>query len=138
VTAVYGREDLVVEMAKDECWARLRQGHLGRLAMGHGPGIEIFPINYTADGQAIFVRTSVGTKTAMVGVSPWVGFEIDGLDDGWTWSVVVKGPLRPLVTSADLEVAGELGLRSAAPGTKDRLMRIDAVSVTGRRFRSVL
>ena len=138
MTAVYGREDLVVEMANDECWRRLRQGHLGRLAMGHGPGIEIFPINYTADGQAVFVRTSVGTKTAMVGVSPWVGFEIDGLDGGWTWSVVVKGPLRRLVSSADLEIAGELGLRSAAPGVKDQLMSIDATSVTGRRFRSAL
>ena len=138
MTAVYGREDLVVEMANDECWRRLRQGHLGRLAMGHGPGIEIFPINYTADGQAVFVRTSVGTKTAMVGVSPWVGFEIDGLDGGWTWSVVVKGPLRRLVGSADLEVAGELGLRCASPGVKDQLMSIDATSVTGRRFRSAL
>ncbi|OII26116.1 hypothetical protein BIV04_14170 [Frigoribacterium sp. MCBA15_019] len=125
-------------MTRDDCWRQLRRGHFGRLAMGRGPSIEIFPINYTADGQTIFLRTSVGTKTALVGASPWVGFEIDGVDDGWTWSVVVKGPLRRLVTSADLEVASELDLRSAAPGTKDQLMSIDAVSVTGRRFRSLL
>ncbi|MBF4578418.1 pyridoxamine 5'-phosphate oxidase family protein [Frigoribacterium sp. VKM Ac-2530] len=135
---MYGREDLVEEMTRDDCWRRLRRTHLGRLAMGHGPGIEIFPINYTADGQTVYLATSVGTKTAMVGVSPWVAFEIDGADDGWTWSVVVKGPLRRLVRSADLEVAGELGLRSAAPGVKDQLMSIDATSVTGRRFRSAL
>lgn len=135
---MYGREDLVDELTGDECWRHLRQGHFGRLALGHGPSVEIFPVNYTADGQAVYLRTSVGTKTALVWVSPWVAFEIDGVDEGWTWSVVVKGPSRRLVSPAELEIIADMTVTPASPGVKDQIVRITAVSVTGRRFRSAL
>lgn len=135
---MYGREALVDELTWDECWTHLRRVRLGRLALGHGPSLEIFPINYVADGQTIYLPTSAGTKTAMIGATPWVAFEIDGVDDGWTWSVVVKGPTRRVVSPADLDVLGQLVVPSASPGMKELFVRIDAVDVTGRRFRSAL
>jgi nitroimidazol reductase NimA-like FMN-containing flavoprotein (pyridoxamine 5'-phosphate oxidase superfamily) len=115
----------------DECWRHLRRHRTGRLAWGYGPSIDIAPTSYLADGQTLYIPTGVDTRTVMTGTSPWVAFEIDGLDDGQKWSVLVKGPTRKVTSLADREVIGDLRTRSLHPRLASSFVRLDPVSVTG-------
>lgn len=50
------------ELLEQECWSLLREASVGRLAVWHGGGPDIFPINYTTDHGTVIFRTGSGTK----------------------------------------------------------------------------
>ncbi len=131
---MYGRDDHVTEMSREECWRMLRNTDLGRLAVGVGRDLDIFPVTYRSDNSSLFFLTSPGTKLAALSINPWSVLEIDGHDDGEAWSVMAKGPARHLSTVAELDVADALQLTSWLPGEKRDIVRIDVDQVTGRRF----
>jgi len=112
----------------------LRGTDLGRLAVGVGRDLDIFPITYRCDNGSLFFLTSPGTKLAVLSINPWSVVEIDGHDDEEAWSVVAKGPARRLHTVAELDVADALQLTSWLPGEKRDIVRVDVEQVTGRRF----
>jgi len=131
---VYGRDDQVIEMTRDECWKRLRSEPIGRLATGSGLDLDLFPITYRCDGQSLYFRTSPGSKLAHLSVNPWCVLEVDGHTDEEAWSVVARGNARHLHSVAELDVAESLDLETWIPGEKRDFVRIDVVSVTGRSF----
>ena len=53
--------DPVSELSLDECWGLLAVNSVGRIAMCAGGEIDIFPINYYADGTTLLFRTAPGT-----------------------------------------------------------------------------
>jgi nitroimidazol reductase NimA-like FMN-containing flavoprotein (pyridoxamine 5'-phosphate oxidase superfamily) len=131
---MYARDDAVTELAREECWRRLRSAEIGRLATGIGRELEIFPITFRCDGRSLFFRTSPGSKLTMMSINPWVVVEIDGSDDDAAWSVVAKGSARYLRSRAELEIADSLDLVPWIPGVKPAVVRIDVEQVTGRTF----
>lgn len=52
----------VAELNLDECWALLASNTLGRIATCAAGKVDIFPVNYYADGSSILFRTAPGTK----------------------------------------------------------------------------
>lgn len=123
----------VLEVA--ECWRLLRIGHLGRIAVVEPDGSpDLFPVNYVAGADALFLRTAPGAKLDAFAAGRPVAFEIDRENHGDVWSVVVRGRARILDTDAEVEASGVRGLRSAGSWVKNEVVRVDPDRVTGRRF----
>lgn len=117
-----------------ECWELLRTKRVGRLVTHVGDVVDIFPINYVVDGESIVIRTAEGTKLTEMTISSGVLFEIDDYSDQEAWSVVVRGKARQLVNDAEVAAADQLPLRPMVPTLKRVYVRIEATSVSGRRF----
>lgn len=121
----------------DACLELLRGDEIGRLAIVDGPRPMIFPVNYVLDGEDIVIRTAPGTKIDH-GTRSAACFEIDDFDRAQRagWSVVVTGRLEELTMydGPHFARASELPVHPWAGGTKDHILRLVPVSVTGRRI----
>lgn len=118
-----------------QCWARLRQGVVGRAAVIHDRRPDIFPVNYAVDHGSLVFRTGSGTLfTSSDGA--FVAFEVDGYDtsDATAWSVVVRGVAHEVYDLDDALDALRLPLYPWHDAPKPRIMRIHPDSVSGRRF----
>jgi nitroimidazol reductase NimA-like FMN-containing flavoprotein (pyridoxamine 5'-phosphate oxidase superfamily) len=115
----------------DECLELLATTDVGRLAIGQGGSVDIFPINYALDGRAILFRTADGTKWRD-GPGADVAFEVDELDAEHRtgWSVVVHGRLEPLTP----EMEGEVSPMPWAAGAKPHVLRLVPHTIAGRRI----
>lgn len=123
------------ELSTAECWSRLEVGSFGRIAVHGLDGIpDIFPINYAVHNGSLYVRTTHGTKLMDVATHPVAAFEIDGEDDGWRWSVVLRGAARRVSADAEIRASGILDLATETPTSKHHFICLTPVSVTGRQF----
>jgi uncharacterized protein len=122
-----------------ECWQLVRSAEVGRLAVAIMNQPDIFPVNYVVDHGAVVFRTAEGTKLAAATLGSSVAFEVDGYepDQGEAWSVVLKGPAVEIERLDDVLAATDLPLFPWHAAPKPRFVRIDPVSVTGRRFHVV-
>jgi nitroimidazol reductase NimA-like FMN-containing flavoprotein (pyridoxamine 5'-phosphate oxidase superfamily) len=125
---------VIKTMDAEECWSHLRGEQLGRLAMSAGGEIDIFPVNYVADGETLVFRTAPGTKLVEAMISSVVAFEIDGSTESAAWSVVAKGPAARIELQHEIDAADALPLTPWAPTLKFTYVRITPTAVTGRWF----
>jgi nitroimidazol reductase NimA-like FMN-containing flavoprotein (pyridoxamine 5'-phosphate oxidase superfamily) len=121
------------------CLDLLRTREVGRLAVSITDHPDIFPINYVVDRGTVVFRTAEGTKLAAALLGRGVAFEIDGYDPeaGDAWSVVVKGYAIEIEQMQQYFEALELPLFPWHAGPKHRFVRIEPVTITGRRFHVV-
>lgn len=127
-------EGAVTTLTAEECWSRLREEQFGRLAVAAGGELDIYPINYTVDGEAIVFRTAPGTKLVELTVNGSVAFEIDGYTDADAWSVVAKGRAARIERQSEIDAAEALPLTPWIPTLKYTFVRIDVTQVNGRHF----
>jgi nitroimidazol reductase NimA-like FMN-containing flavoprotein (pyridoxamine 5'-phosphate oxidase superfamily) len=127
-------EHVMVDLSETECWDLLRTHTLGRLAASAAGIIDIFPLNYYADGSTILVRTTPGTKLVELTIHHEVAFEIDDFTDTEAMSVAVKGTAEVLDVRAEVSAADLVPLVSWLPTFTYVYVRITPTSVTGRRF----
>lgn len=127
-------EGSVERLTEEECWTLLGTQTVGRIATGAGGVLDIFPINYYADGPTIVFRTAPGDKLVELTINENVTFEADGYEEPVAWSVVLKGKARALDRQADVDQAAILPLHSWIPTLKSVYVRITPHTLTGRRF----
>ena len=125
----------VNDYTDDECLAQLASQSLGRLAFHVGGRIEIFPVNYHAEGRRIVFRTAPGTKLAGAVIASDVAFQVDLVTGDAAWSVIAHGRARHLEHEADIEAAAELPLRPWIPTTKREFVEIEIATLSGREYR---
>lgn len=127
---------LIEELSDDQCWSCLKEGVVGRLAVCIAGKPDIFPVNYRLDGKTILVKTAPGFKLAAATLSPAVAFEVDDLHvkNRSGWSVVVRGTASEVERLEDLLGADDLDISPWAGGQKNRYLRIDVESISGRRI----
>ncbi len=111
---------------------------MGRLATATDHGPRIWPINYRVRGESLIFRSAPGSKVEDIGQDARVAFEIDGLEAGRHWSVVVLGTAQVIDEDDPGPRTERDELRPIAPGRKPVLFRIAPDSVTGLRFVSAL
>lgn len=120
----------------DDCWALLRDGGVGRLALVSFDGApDLYPVDFTVHDDRLYVRSGPGPKLAAIAARPQVAFETDGGDDGCRWSVVVRGEAARLDRDDEIEASGVLDLVSSSPTPKHDFLRITPNRLSGRRFR---
>jgi len=120
-----------------ECWRLLATQTLGRVAVTDGTAAYIWPVNFRIRGESVMFRTDRGSKAVDISAHPRVAFEVDGLESGLYWSVIVNG-------IAELRESDDPGLHDGPdelipqnPGPKRYFVFISG-SATGRRFASAV
>lgn len=114
----------------EECWALLGGQRVGRLVLGVGGGVDIFPVNYGVHLRRIVIRTGDGTKWRD-GPGASVAFEVDELEEETRsgWSVVVRGRLDPMDDDGPAGI-----LITPWAGERPHVLLLTADTVTGRRI----
>jgi len=122
-----------------ECVRLLAAGEIGRVGIVVDDQPLVFPVNYVFDGNSVVVHTDSGTMLSGASLAQ-VAFEIDSFDAATRsgWSVMVQGVGHDVTDALDhtSEHLQTVELSPWAPGPKTRLLRIDARTITGRRFGS--
>jgi len=128
-----GRPEEILTVA--QCWAALRQGVVGRVAVVHDRRPDIFPVNYAVDHGSLVFRSGSGTLFRSSD-GAFVALEVDGYDtsDATAWSVVVRGVANEVYELDDALAAMRLPLYPWHDAPKPRIMRIHPDSLSGRRF----
>jgi nitroimidazol reductase NimA-like FMN-containing flavoprotein (pyridoxamine 5'-phosphate oxidase superfamily) len=125
----------VVELSTSDCWRLLEAESLGRLALVDASGEpRIYPVNVVVRDGLLYLRSAGDAKLRFLRSRPAVAFEVDGVDGGDRWSVVVRGHAAIVETDAELRRARDGGVRSMSPTPKPYVVRIAPQRVTGRRF----
>ncbi|WP_280305303.1 pyridoxamine 5'-phosphate oxidase family protein [Nocardia neocaledoniensis] len=126
----------IEELAVNDCWALLRTGEIGRLAVWVDDHPDIFPLNYAVDHGSLVFRTARGTKMSAALADAPVALEVDGYlpETHQAWSVVVKGQAEGIREIDDLMDTVDLPLSPWQAGAKDFFVRLVPTLVTGRRF----
>lgn len=125
-------------LSEDQCEELLAGHNFGRIGVVSGGTPVIFPVNYVYRDGRIAIRTDGGTKLSAAALAR-VAFEIDGVDDGdrTGWSVLVRGTGYDVTDSID-EVSAHLRETTVdtwAPGDRHNWVRVEPISITGRRIR---
>jgi len=122
-------------LSASESWDLLSSVSIGRLVTSVGGEPEIFPVNFVVQRRTVLFRTAEGTKLVSTAINNRVLFEADdhGAADGW--SVILKGMARMLRTNEELKEAEHAQLLPWTATLKQHYVRIQPVSITGRRFR---
>lgn len=123
-------------LSPDACWALLRTGVLGRLAVVVDGQPDIFPVNFVVDHGSVVVRTAAGTKLAAALDAAPIAFEVDGFEGrtGQVWSVVLKGRAELLRTVQELADTFALPLAPWHGSAKPFFLRIVPDELSGRSF----
>lgn len=117
------------------CWRLVEANSLGRLAIQNVDGHpDVFPLDYLVHEGNLFMRSAPGTKLRSIVAHPEVALEVDGMEDAFHWSVVIRGTAMRMNTDAAIEASGILGLVSSTPTAKHNYVRLVPETVTGRRF----
>jgi nitroimidazol reductase NimA-like FMN-containing flavoprotein (pyridoxamine 5'-phosphate oxidase superfamily) len=135
VGVVDGRTWLEI-LGTGECWRRVRLLPVGRVGVLVDSAPEIYPVNYSVDGETIVFRTDRGAKLRGLDRSPAVCFQVDGVDfdDHTGWSVLIKGRAVEVTDTAERKRLDGLGLQYWTVGDKPHWIRIVPTEVTGRRI----
>lgn len=126
--------DGVIALDADACWRFVAGGGVARLATADDDGVDITPIDVLARHRMLYFRTAPGSKLERISEHPRVAVELDGLDGGVRWSVVVRGRAERLDTDSDIEESGVLELRTAHPSAKENYVRVRPDAISGREF----
>lgn len=124
----------ITELDEAECWRRLSEAQMGRLALAPAGEVDVFPVNFVVSEGALYFRTAPGSKLLELSVNPAVAFEIDGWDERSAFSVIVKGVAERLESQTEIDAADLLPLAPWVPTLKYRWVRINPTSVSGRSF----
>jgi len=131
-----GRHPKFTELTTRECRDLLMTHGVGRLAVPTVSGPLIVPVNYGVVGDAIVFRTAPDAVPSQASDAQ-VAFEVDRIDGAFSqgWSVLVRGHARAVTDPESVRRLEEQAYsRPWAGGQRDMWIRIDAVSITGRRI----
>ncbi|MFE0477322.1 helix-turn-helix domain-containing protein [Streptomyces sp. NPDC058947] len=124
------------ELTEAECRSLLATHGVGRLAVPADTGPLVVPVNYQVAEGAIVYRTEPGTTPAQAD-GHQVAFEVDRIDEAFSegWSVLVRGPARAVTDPDEAARLDEQAFTTPwAGGPRDLWLRIEPVTVTGRRI----
>ena len=124
----------VTVLSEDECRVLLAAEDYGRLAVRVGDGVDVFPVNYTVEGDSLYFRSGPGSKMEDITLNPQVAVEIDGQVGGAAWSVVVTGRAARMDTDADIRDSDVQRIAAWHPGEKYNYVRVAIDAISGRRF----
>ena len=129
----------LIYLTRTECEDLLRTADLGRVGVIVDGKPEVFPVCHVYVDGAVAFPTSTGTKTHAALAWPYVGFEIDGIDDdGMTgWSVMVTGRAEEIDDPVEQQRLATLRAVPWRTNPSLRWIRIVPSEISGRRILGV-
>ncbi|WP_280714383.1 pyridoxamine 5'-phosphate oxidase family protein [Kitasatospora sp. MAP5-34] len=127
---------VLVKLTTPECWDKLGEHGIGRVAVSGEAGPAVLPVNYTVDSGTIVYRTTTDSVTALA-VGSEVAFEVDHVDEHLRqgWSVLIVGTAEHITDPDTVQrLADEPEAKPWAGGARDLWIRIAPARVTGRRI----
>lgn len=121
-------------ISDQECFALLGVTTFGRIAFAPAGIVEIFPVNFVAEGARVVFRTAPGTKLAGMLIASDVALEIDYVGERDAWSVVAHGTTRLLEHEEELAAAEALGIEPFVRTVKREFVELVVTRISGRRF----
>lgn len=121
-------------MSPNEAWELLQGRRFGRVAVSVAGQPDIFPLNFIATTDKIWIRTNPGTKLVGMTINALVALECDEVGDQDAWSVVVKGTARVVESQTEIDAVELLHLETWTKTRKWTYVEITPSSVSGRRF----
>jgi nitroimidazol reductase NimA-like FMN-containing flavoprotein (pyridoxamine 5'-phosphate oxidase superfamily) len=125
------------DLGEQECWAKLGETGIGRVAMCTPRGPIILPVNYLVHSGSVIVRTAPYTQLA-AHLQENLAFEVDDLEPEMRrgWSVLIVGPAAAIDDPDELaEARPRQRLDAWAPGSRNLFIRVSPREVTGREIR---
>jgi nitroimidazol reductase NimA-like FMN-containing flavoprotein (pyridoxamine 5'-phosphate oxidase superfamily) len=131
-----GSEPRLEEMGREDCYALITPGGVGRFVFLEGRGPVAVPVNFRVLGEDVVFRTDATTSLSMRAGQQRVSFEVDHIDDAMCegWSVVLSGTAHRVEDPAELAQVEALRIEPWPGGARDLYYRIHPVEVTGRRI----
>lgn len=117
---------------RSECMMLLHDRSLGRVGVKIADELVILPVYYAVLDDDIVFRTGPGTKLDAAVLGTKVAFEVDNAVP--PWSVLVTGHAHEIREHAEQVRAGAHLGHDWPAGERDRLVRIRAEHVSGRRI----
>jgi len=131
-----GSDPEFTALTVQECRELLSTNGVGRVAIPTVSGPVIVPVNYSVVDGAIVYRTAPGAMPSRA-AGCQVTFEIDRIDDAFSegWSVLALGRARTVTDPDEVRRLTEHAFSTPwAGGQREEWIRIDALSLTGRRI----
>ncbi len=128
---------LLEALGPAECWARLSERGVGRVAFSTSSDPIVLPVNYQVLDGVIVYRTASGSVPATA-IGHRVAFEVDHMDEALSqgWSVLMIGPAEQVTGPAEIgRPAHGTGPTPWPGGRRDVWVRIMPDTVTGRIIR---
>jgi nitroimidazol reductase NimA-like FMN-containing flavoprotein (pyridoxamine 5'-phosphate oxidase superfamily) len=124
-----------LSLTAEECRALLPRAGVGRVVFVDVRGPVAIPVNFVRDGGDIVFRTVPWASVVASRVAGPVSFEIDDLDHSQRmgWSLLATGELNVIDDPRDLRHVELLDLWPWPEGPRDRYLRLEVVTITGRR-----
>ena len=117
---------MIAELSEAEIDAlltRQRIGRIGATSVGH---VQITPIIYGYDGDAIFGHSRFGRKIQYMRGNPEVCFEVEEIVDPTTWRVVeITGSYEELTDPVERDRAMRLILAQAGGGPESSAVQVE-------------
>lgn len=124
-------------LSPDECWEKLADEPVGRIAFVRSGEVSILPVNHVVDGRTILFRTTLGAKLSEEALEQPIAFEVDGYESESRtgWSVLARGRAEE-VEAGDIATAlDEVGVEPWSEEVgRDQWVRVRPDEVTGRRI----
>lgn len=120
-----------------ECWDRMAERGVGRVAVVTGGVPRVIPVDYRVVAAAVVFRTGEDPVLESA-LGQAVGFEVDRIDDalGQGWSVLATGPAEPVTDPAAIGcLAEQADPQPWAGGDRGTWVRIVPTEITGREIR---
>jgi nitroimidazol reductase NimA-like FMN-containing flavoprotein (pyridoxamine 5'-phosphate oxidase superfamily) len=131
-------EIALATLTADECRALLvtHRPRLGRLAFVAGEWPLVLPMNFALDGDVVYFQSAAGSKLDAAVRCDRVAFQVDHVDEVWEegWSLLAFGHLRVVEDPDELTRVRRLPLRPWASGDKPYFLRLEIMSLSGRRI----
>lgn len=131
-----GPEPILEEMGRQECFALIAPGGVGRFVFLEGRGPVAVPVNFRMLGQDVVFRTESTTSLSLRASQLRVSFEVDHIDEARSegWSVLLSGTAHRVEDPTELAEVKALGIEPWAGGVRDTYYRMRTEEVTGRRI----
>jgi nitroimidazol reductase NimA-like FMN-containing flavoprotein (pyridoxamine 5'-phosphate oxidase superfamily) len=101
------------DLTGEEIDAVLLRNNVGRLAFAFHDRVDIQPIHYVYDNGWIYGRTSEGEKTWTLQHNQWVAFEVDEIDEVFSWRSVVVHATFTIIDPDESEAAAAVWEKAA-------------------------
>ncbi|WP_436791925.1 pyridoxamine 5'-phosphate oxidase family protein [Yinghuangia sp. YIM S10712] len=126
----------MVELGRDEALALLAGAQVGRVVFSQRALPAVRPVNFAVRGTDVVFRVRGDSSFAGALDGNVVAFEADEVDPANRsgWSVVVTGLAEILDNGSEYARTLAVAPEPWAPGVHDRVVRVRAELVTGRRI----